>query len=65
MATRQARTFCRICARIAAWSDDRGRHRTIVDVKGDKENPLSQGYVCFKGLQVEEAHHGPPACSAR
>jgi anaerobic selenocysteine-containing dehydrogenase len=31
----------------------------IVAIKGDKENPLSRGYVCFKGLQAEEAHHGP------
>jgi anaerobic selenocysteine-containing dehydrogenase len=31
----------------------------ILAVKGDKENPLSRGYVCFKGLQAEEAHHGP------
>lgn len=31
----------------------------IVDIRGDKENPVSRGYVCFKGLQAEEAHHGP------
>jgi len=30
----------------------------IVDIRGDKDNPLSQGYACFKGLQAEEAHHG-------
>ena len=32
---------------------------TIVDIRGDKENPMSGGYVCFKGLQAEEMHHGP------
>src|SRR5690606_32817866 len=37
---------------------ERGTDR-IVSVKGDKDNPLSKGYVCFKGLQAEEAHHGP------
>jgi anaerobic selenocysteine-containing dehydrogenase len=31
----------------------------IVEIRGDKENPMSRGYVCFKGLQAEEAHHGP------
>ena len=31
----------------------------IVDIRGDKENPMSRGYVCFKGLQAEEMHHGP------
>jgi anaerobic selenocysteine-containing dehydrogenase len=31
----------------------------IVGIKGDKDNPMTNGYVCFKGLQAEEAHHGP------
>jgi anaerobic selenocysteine-containing dehydrogenase len=31
----------------------------IVEIRGDKDNPMSRGYVCFKGLQAEEAHHGP------
>jgi anaerobic selenocysteine-containing dehydrogenase len=30
----------------------------IVDIRGDRDNPVSRGYVCFKGLQAEEAHHG-------
>jgi anaerobic selenocysteine-containing dehydrogenase len=60
MATRQARTFCRICAAHCGMvlTIEDGTER-IVDIKGDKGNPLSQGYVCFKGLQAEEAHHGP------
>jgi len=60
MATREARTYCRICAAhcgLVLTIED-GSEK-IVAVKGDKENPLSQGYVCFKGLQAEEAHHGP------
>ena len=32
---------------------------TIVDIRGDKDNPMWNGYVCFKGLQAEEFHHGP------
>jgi anaerobic selenocysteine-containing dehydrogenase len=31
----------------------------IVKIRGDKENPMSRGYVCFKGLQADEGHHGP------
>jgi anaerobic selenocysteine-containing dehydrogenase len=31
----------------------------IVDIRGDREHPLTRGYACFKGLQAEEAHHGP------
>jgi Molybdopterin oxidoreductase Fe4S4 domain len=36
---------------------DDERH-TIVEIRGDRQNPVSRGYVCFKGLQAEEAHHG-------
>jgi anaerobic selenocysteine-containing dehydrogenase len=60
MATREARTYCRICSAhcgmILAIDDSLNK---IVDIRGDKENPMSRGYVCFKGLQAEEAHHGP------
>ena len=60
MATRQARSFCRICAAHCGvvLTVDEATNR-IVAVKGDKENPTSKGYVCFKGLQAEEMHHGP------
>lgn len=60
MSTRQARTFCRICAAHCGLvlTIENGTER-ILKVKGDKESPLSRGYVCFKGLQAEEAHHGP------
>ena len=46
MATRQARTFCRICAAHCGMvlTIEEGTER-IVDAKGDKGNPLSQGYV--------------------
>jgi anaerobic selenocysteine-containing dehydrogenase len=30
----------------------------IVDIRGDKEAPMTRGYACFKGLQAEDAHHG-------
>lgn len=57
---RQARSFCRICSAhcgmVLSIDDTSNR---IVDIRGDKENPISQGYVCFKGLQAAEAHHGP------
>ncbi len=60
MTTRQARSFCRICAAhcgvVLTVDDETG---CIVSIKGDKDNPLSNGYVCVKGLQAEEAHHGP------
>ncbi len=60
MATREAQSFCRVCAAHCGMvlTIDDAQNR-IVRIRGDKENPVSRGYVCFKGLQAEEAHHGP------
>ena len=57
---RKAKSFCRICAANCGvvLKIDNGTER-ILSVKGDKDNPVSKGYVCFKGLQAEELHHGP------
>lgn len=60
MSLRTARSFCRICCAgcgmVLGVDDAQNR---IVSIRGDKDNPMSRGYVCFKGLQAEEAHHGP------
>jgi anaerobic selenocysteine-containing dehydrogenase len=59
MTTRQAVSFCRICAGgcgLVLELDD--AHR-ILSIKGDRDNPMSRGHACFKGLQAEESHHGP------
>lgn len=58
MVTRVEKAFCRICLghcgmQLTIDEDDR-----IVDIRGDKEHPLTRGYACFKGLQAEESHHG-------
>ncbi|MDB6060872.1 MAG: hypothetical protein JWM78_975 [Verrucomicrobiaceae bacterium] len=31
----------------------------IVSIHGDKDQAIGEGYMCFKGLQAEAAHHGP------
>lgn len=56
---REAISFCRICAggcgtRLTIGPDDR-----ILTIRGDKDNPLTQGYACFKGLRAHEAHNHP------
>lgn len=57
---RQAISFCRTCSGgcgvvLDIASDDR-----ILSIRGgDKGNPLSKGYACFKGLNAHEAHHHP------
>ncbi len=58
MTVRIEKAFCRICLghcgmQLTIDEDDR-----IVDIRGDKEHPLTHGYACFKGLQAEESHHG-------
>ncbi|HEY3659142.1 MAG TPA: molybdopterin-dependent oxidoreductase [Steroidobacteraceae bacterium] len=54
----EARSFCRTC--IAGCgvilSIDDGQ---IASMRGDRDHPISEGYVCFKGLQARSSHHGP------
>jgi anaerobic selenocysteine-containing dehydrogenase len=55
----EALTTCRICAgkcSLRLTLDDAGR---IVAVRGDRTDPLTRGYACFKGLQLHEAHYSP------
>jgi anaerobic selenocysteine-containing dehydrogenase len=55
----EAISFCRICGggcgvRLTIDENDR-----ICRIQGDHDQPMSKGYMCFKGLQAEDAHHGP------
>lgn len=56
---RTARSFCRICNAHCGMILTVDENERIVSIRGDKEQPLSKGYACFKGLQAEEAHHTP------
>ena len=58
MAVREGRAFCRICLAQCGTHLTIDEADRIVSIRGDKDNPLSNGYACFKGLQAEEAHHG-------
>jgi anaerobic selenocysteine-containing dehydrogenase len=55
---RQHRSFCRLCGAscglIATIEDSR-----VVSVRGDDENPYSEGYLCGKGRMLGLAHHDP------
>jgi anaerobic selenocysteine-containing dehydrogenase len=56
---REARSFCRTCIAgcgVILTLDDEGR---IASMRGDPDHPISEGYVCFKGLQGRSSHHGP------
>ncbi len=56
--TQLVRTFCRICPVGCGMlvHVDAGR---IVRIRGDKDHPLSAGYLCSKGLAAGQAHHSP------
>lgn len=51
-------TFCRICeplcGMVATVEDGR-----LVQLRPDRENPLSQGYACPKGIAMAEVHNDP------
>ncbi len=55
----ERRTFCRLCnascgAIVTVEDDER-----IVAVRGDREHPISQGYLCPKGRAMGGHHHHP------
>jgi anaerobic selenocysteine-containing dehydrogenase len=54
----EARSFCRTCIAgcgVILTIDDEGQ---ITSMRGDRDHPISEGYVCFKGLQARSSHHG-------
>jgi anaerobic selenocysteine-containing dehydrogenase len=58
MTTRTAYSFCRICSGSCGVKVriEGGR---MVAMHGDRDNPLTRGYMCFKGLQSIGAHYSP------
>ena len=55
--TRQEKSYCRMCQAFCGVvvSVEGGR---VVKVRGDRDDPVSRGYACFKGLQAPEQHNG-------
>lgn len=52
-------SFCRICSGGCGTIVSVGADGRIASIRGDRDNTLSRGYACFKGLQSGESHHGP------
>jgi anaerobic selenocysteine-containing dehydrogenase len=53
---REVKSFCRFCmpfcgTRVTLDDDDR-----IVEVRGDRDDLMTTGYACVKGLQAPQAH---------
>lgn len=55
---RETATFCRICqgmcGLVATIEDDR-----VTKVRGDRNNAMTRGFACAKGLASPELHYGP------
>ena len=56
---RQVHSFCRICSGGCGTLLTLDEYDRIVQIRGDKAQPMSRGYACAKGLQAAENLHGP------
>lgn len=56
---REALSFCRICPGYCGLVLTIDENERIVDIRGDKAHPLSDGFACIKGLQSAHLYHGP------
>src|SRR5262250_1228557 len=52
------RSFCRFCHAVCGIEVDIEGGR-VMDVRGDKDHPVSQGYLCVKGRALLEQHSHP------
>lgn len=55
--TQTHKTFCRFCHVFCGMEVDVADNK-IVDIRGDKDNPISEGYTCPKGrAEIERITH--------
>jgi len=53
----EVKSYCRICAGLCGLVVTVEDNR-VVAVRPDREHPASNGFICTKGLQYPEMHHG-------
>ena len=56
---REVRTACRICAGACGLRLEIDPDGAVSAVHGDRDDPMSRGYACLKGLQLPAAHASP------
>jgi anaerobic selenocysteine-containing dehydrogenase len=56
---RSQRTMCRICEAHCGLVVDVGDDDRILDVRPDREHPVSAGFACVKGTSLGGLHHDP------
>lgn len=58
MANREVKSFCRFCTACCGVTLTLDDNERITSVVGDKDDLMTQGYACFKGLQAPAALYG-------
>jgi anaerobic selenocysteine-containing dehydrogenase len=58
-AVREALSFCRQCMGMCGTVVGLDERDRVVSVRGDREDPSTLGYACFKGLVANEGHNSP------
>jgi anaerobic selenocysteine-containing dehydrogenase len=55
---RVEKSFCRLCFGFCGMNVTIGDDGHILQVRGDHDNPATEGYACVKGLDAPEALYG-------
>lgn len=53
------KTFCRICHAACPMEVDVEDGSRVVAVRGDRSDPLFEGYTCIKGRQIPDQYNDP------
>lgn len=53
------KTFCRVCHAACPLLVDVEDGTRVVGVRGDRDDPLFEGFTCIKGRKIAEQHHHP------
>src|SRR5882757_1145297 len=56
--TRTERSYCRICTSMCGIVVEVEGDR-VVRVRGDRDHPVTRGYICAKGMALPKMHHHP------
>lgn len=57
MGQRQVKSFCRLCSACCGMVVTVDDDNKIVSCVGDKDDLMTKGYACFKGMKAREFHY--------